>query len=275
MGQSTLPNDDDNFRAIVEHHQNHTRIQRRDHLDGIEAITHDVLQYSGLNCRILGTFFESDGRLRFGADAEDFQSVSHLRVYKPTDQALRMIVNYVDPRREEKAEQDARAMGFAAPPASFEVGHVRYTSTTRLQAASALVPVAIHPVDFLSRRTAVLGMTRTGKSNTVKTTVAAVQMAGLRASVRIGQIIFDMNGEYANANGQDDGSSIAEVFSDNTVRYRGLLTKGFFDIRYNFYNAVEEGLAILQHGLAEMGVIAHPSRSRRERAGAVFSQPAV
>ena len=84
-----------------------------------------------------------------------------------------------------------------------------------------MVDVLIQPSDFLARRTAVLGMTRTGKSNTVKTTVSAVAIAALRDNIRIGQLIFDVNGEYANANHQDDGSSIAEVFN-NTIRYRAL-----------------------------------------------------
>jgi hypothetical protein len=42
-------------------------------------------------------------------------------------------------------------------------------------------------------------------------------MAGKTSGVRVGQIIFDVNGEYANANHQDDGSSIAEVFVKDTI----------------------------------------------------------
>jgi hypothetical protein len=81
--------------------------------------------------------------------------------------------------------------------------------------------------------------------------VAAVSLAATRAGVPIGQIIFDMNGEYANANRQDDGSSIAEVFDDNTVRYRGLLAPGFFDLRNNFYQSLDAGLEVLQEVVRE------------------------
>ncbi|RNK96022.1 helicase HerA domain-containing protein, partial [Xanthomonas vasicola] len=78
------------------------------------------------------------------------------------------------------------------------------------------------------RRTAVLGMTRTGKSNTVKTTVSAVALAALKSNIHVGQLIFDVNGEYANANHQDDGSSIAAVFGqERVVRYRAMTTQGF------------------------------------------------
>ena len=108
------------------------------------------------------------------------------------------------------------------------------------------MPVGVNPADFLSRRTAVLGMTRTGKSNTVKTTAAAVKLAGDSAGVRIGQAIFDINGEYANANGQDDGSSLAEVFQADTIRYRGIETAGFQDLRNNFFESPGIGLSIIQ-----------------------------
>ncbi len=248
---AALPSDADNFKAIVDHHQSHDEVLRKDNFDGIEPITHAQLQFCGIGCRVLGTFFEVGGALQFGADVEDFQSLSHLRVYKPGKEALEAIVNYVEPIRVRKAVEDARRMGFAAPPEPFEIGYVRYTSTDRLQRQAARVPVRVHPSDFLARRTAVLGMTRTGKSNTVKTMVAAVALAATRANVPIGQIIFDMNGEYANANRQDDGSSIAEVFEDNTVRYRGLLAAGFFDLRNNFYESLVAGLEVLQEAVKD------------------------
>lgn len=91
----------------------------------------------------------------------------------------------------------------------------------------------IQPSDFLARRTAVLGMTRTGKSNTVKTTVASVAIAAQTDGIKIGQIIFDINGEYANANHQDDGSSIADVFGSDCIRYRAIDTPGFEDLYEN------------------------------------------
>ena len=112
----------------------------------------------------------------------------------------------------------------------------------------AQVDVMIQPTDFLARRTAVLGMTRTGKSNTVKTTVSAVALAAMTDGIKVGQIIFDINGEYANANQQDDGSSIAEVF-DNTICYRAIDTPDrphFKDLRINFYEQPSIALGLLE-----------------------------
>src|SRR5262249_36716998 len=135
-------------------------------------------------------------------------------------------------------------------PPPLEIGTVRYTSTARLHRGpgQSLVPVRVQPSDFFARRTAVLGMTRAGKSNTVKTQVAAVHLAAKRGGVVVGQIIFDINGEYANANHQDDGSSIAEVFVKDTMPYRAVQMpegSGFHDLRTNFYAEPGQALNLL------------------------------
>jgi len=36
---------------------------------------------------------------------------------------------------------------------------------------------------------------------------------------RVGQIIFDINGEYANPNLQDEGTAIYELFQKEVLRY--------------------------------------------------------
>lgn len=256
QGSCKLPQDDVNLNTIIEHFQSLDDIVPADSRDGIEQITHSILQFGGLTCGILGSFYlDENGRLCLGADIEDFQSVAHLRVYKPSNEALSTIVNFIDPIKVISMEASALKMGFLKMPDPFKIGTVRYTSTNRIQRQEGTnnVVVEIQPTDFLSRRTAVLGMTRTGKSNTIKTTVSAVALAAIKSNVKIGQLIFDLNGEYANATGQDDGSSIAEVFEGNVVRYRGLLTEGFEDLRDNFYKSLVAGLNILQSVLSEDG----------------------
>ena len=93
-------------------------------------------------------------------------------------------------------------------------------------------------------------MTRTGKSNTIKQLVSVVMRTGLECGLKIGQIIYDLNGEYANANLQDKGS-IAEVYPQDTVRYRMIRTAGFLPILNNFYTQIPEGHATLR-GLIEL-----------------------
>ena len=68
---------------------------------------------------------------------------------------------------------------------------------------------------MLEQKTALFGMTRTGKSNTTK--IIAKSVFDLRfekkESLRIGQIIFDVDGEYANENVQDSDSALKNVWN--------------------------------------------------------------
>ncbi len=134
----------------------------------------------------------------------------------------------------------------------FRLGTVRYTSTDRLHRRddAEKVAVTIQPGDFLARRTAVLGMTRTGKSNMVKHTISVVKRVADEGGAQIGQIVFDLNGEYANANQQDQGS-IADVYPGDTVRYRMLPTPGFRELQNNFYLQLNEGFGIIQRELQD------------------------
>lgn len=249
LAPAPLPSDADLVRTRIEHNQRRVPKDKFpiDELDGYDPITQDELQYGGLKCRILGTFFLEEGKLRLGSDLENYFASNRLRVYKPRAAALERIVNHINPEKVAAMEADAKAAGFKNTPSPIQIGTVRYTSTARLHRApqEPKVKVLIQPSDFLSRRTAVLGMTRTGKSNTVKTTVASVAIAAKRDGVKVGQIIFDLNGEYANATVQDDGSSIAAVFGDDCVRYRAADTPGFQDLRINFYEEPAQGLALV------------------------------
>lgn len=247
----SLPQDNDFVRTRIEHHQRRTGGEKYpgEANDGLDPITAVELQAGGLRCSVLGTFYIDDkANLRLGSDIENFMTLSRLRAYKPRGDALGTIVNHVNPEVREKAKEEAIKAGFKSVPSAIHIGSVRYTSTDRMHrgAGEPLVPVMIQPTDFLARRTAVLGMTRTGKSNTVKTTVSAVALAAMTDGISVGQLIFDINGEYANANHQDDGSSIADVFPAQTVRYRALETPGFEDLRTNFYRDCDQALNLIQ-----------------------------
>ena len=249
LGPAPLPSDADLVRTRIEHNQRRTEeeVFTTDVHDGLDPLTHAELQSGGLKCRILGTFYVDEGELRLGSDIENYMSSTRLRVFKPRKKALSQIVNHINPEVKRKAVEEAKKSGFSKLPLAVAIGTVRYTSTARLHRATAedLVTVQIQPTDFLARRLAILGMTRTGKSNTVKTTISSVAVAAIRDGIKVGQIIFDLNGEYANANHQDDGSSIAEVFGSDCIRYRAVDTEGFEDLRTNFYIDCAPALSLL------------------------------
>jgi hypothetical protein len=176
----------------------------------MDARTRVHLGYAGVQCRIIGTFYLEDNPvnpeaplvLKFGSDISNYYPNRGLKVYKPNAQSLEEIVNYCDPlnkqdQKEKYGNTDKVKLGF-----------VRYASTNRKYQQVDDVSVYIYPSDLLSQKSALFGMTRTGKSNTTKIIAKSVFKLRTKNSdskpLRIGQIIFDPNGEYANENAQDE-----------------------------------------------------------------------
>jgi len=254
VGSSKLPQDDDLVRAKVDHFQQQTGVYDGSGARDYDDITKNQMQFGGLECRVLGTFFVRDGELFLGSDLESFATAARFNVYRPRKEALKAIVNHVDPLRRKKAKEEAEQLGIKKEIPPFVVGSVRYTSTDRLHRGreDERVAVSIQPSDLLARRTAVLGMTRTGKSNMIKQMVSVVKRVADESGVRIGQIIYDVNGEYGNANDQDKGA-IADVFPAETVRYRMLETTGFEDLRNNFFEQLNEGFIAIRRELEDAG----------------------
>ncbi|MEJ2746111.1 MAG: DUF87 domain-containing protein, partial [bacterium] len=212
IGSSKLPMEDDLVKTKIEHFQEQYDTRNGEALDDL---TRNQLQFSGLECRVLGTFYtDVDGRLLLGSDIETYHTAVRLQVYKPTGDALSTMVNYISPIREHAASEEAARIGIRKALPAFPIGSVRYTSTQRLQKELSQDGVIFHiqSVDFLARRTGVFGMTRTGKSNMIKQLVSVVKRTADETEMKIGQIIYDLNGEYANANQQDAGSSLADVY---------------------------------------------------------------
>jgi hypothetical protein len=252
VGSAKLPQDDDLIRTKIDNYQQQTGIYGETNPRDYDDITRNQLQFGGLECNVLGTFFQRDGALWLGSDLESFATASRLNVFRPRNYALEIIVNHLDPLRRQKAVEDAQQLGIQRPIVPFQIGTVRYTSTDRLhrRVEDDKVPVRIQPSDFLARRTAVLGMTRTGKSNMVKQTVSVVKRIADESAIPIGQIIYDINGEYANANQQDEGA-IADVYPNETIRYRMLQTTGFEELQNNFFIQLPEGHKIIRDFLEE------------------------
>ena len=179
----------------------------------MDARTKNYLGYNGIQCRIIGTFYlEEDADnieaplcLKFGCDISNYYPNRGLKVYKPNGKALETIVNYINPVDKTNMEKEY------GKNCRVPIGHVRYASSNRRYQNIDNVPVYIYPSDLLSQKTALFGMTRTGKSNTTK--IIAKSVFELREKtdnngkpIRIGQLIFDPNGEYANENAQDKDS---------------------------------------------------------------------
>jgi len=102
----------------------------------------------------------------------------------------------------------------------FKIGWLRLTEC-RLPLPDKQPPkvdVYVSTTDFMGARTAMFGKTRLGKSNVVKLIVQSL-IETTKDSKNAGQLIFDINGEYANDNPQDNNKSIASAYPDKCVVY--------------------------------------------------------
>ncbi|WP_343649949.1 DUF87 domain-containing protein [Herbaspirillum sp.] len=137
----------------------------------------------------------------------------------------------------------------ALPGHSFELGHVRWSEHIGPQPQR--VSVVMNLDEIVGKRTAMFGKTRLGKSNVVKLLMQGVLEATAKTR-HVGQLVFDVNGEYAHNNPQDGNFSIAAAYPERVVVYhlsshaRG---KAEF-LRYNFYDIPDRALAIFSELLA-------------------------
>lgn len=186
-------------------------LETKELYDGVifDELSRNEIQYAGLKCRVLGTFyFDEYGNLTFGSDLENYYGAKILYVYKPSTEGLENIVNFETRKKmQELSAENSINLSELVP-----FGYVRYTSTQRLQKKEGKsAQVYINPNDFLARRTALFGMTRTGKSNTVKILIKSIKEAAQKHGKKVAQVIFDVNGEYIYINPQDKGAISTDI----------------------------------------------------------------
>ncbi len=204
-----------------------------------DELTRNELQQSAFDCDVIGTFYvdRNESRIQFGSDIDNVVSSARYQVFLPSPEVLSWIASYPEPDGDDL----------------LTLGAVRFASTRRRARESGTdnAAVHVHIGDFVSRKTAVFGMTRTGKSNTIKTLVTAIATQAANSGTLVGQLIFDPQGEYANVNEQDQ-TGLRLLGDENRVRIYRMgasssdpqvlpLAMNFFDME-NF-NAVVEFVA--------------------------------
>lgn len=210
--------------------------QGRSARDVVDPLTQGEMQWSGLDCRVLGTFYDDMVTNRpyvaWGADMDNLYSAARYFVYRPGPEALSFVASY--------PEHTPADLESGLEPHRIRIGSVRYSSTRRRArlAGTLDIPVLVRVEDFISMKTAVFGMTRAGKSNTVKMIGTAVFEHSRRHDTAIGQLIFDPAGEYANPN-QQDQTALALLGDQWVTVYRfGARTgePGVRPLQINFYD---------------------------------------
>ncbi len=208
----------------------------------LDVFIQSELQWGALKTGVLGMFYphpEEIDHIEFSGDLNNFVSAHKYRVYAPDDSLLKLITNSMVPSENR-----------------FAIGNLRLTEC-RLPLPNKPRPqveVFVSTKDFMGARTAMFGKTRLGKSNVVKL-IAQSLIETTAKSKNVGQIIFDINGEYANDNPQDNSRSLASGYSDRCVVYA--LTKKekteSKPLRLDFYEHPESSHKIIATLLKEAG----------------------
>jgi len=208
----------------------------------LDIFTQSELQWGALKTGVLGMFYphpEKMDEVEFSGDLNNFVSAHKYLVYAPNDELLNLMINSMVPDENR-----------------FPIGDLRLTEC-RLPLPNKPQPkitVHVSTKDFVGTRTAMFGKTRLGKSNVVK--LIAQSLIETTANTKnVGQLIFDINGEYANDNPQDDSLSLKSGYPDRCVVY-ALTPKPSTEstpLKLNFYEQPESSHPIIGSLLRQDG----------------------
>lgn len=193
---------------------------------------------------LLGMFSanSSSSDVRFSRDVGRIYGASHYSAYVPQPELLDFIVN------------GTLGSGF-----KIQFGLLRQAESVNVS-SGVQSSMFINMPDIRGKRTAMFGKTRLGKSNAVKLLMQGM-LEMTSESQDVGQLVFDVNGEYANDNPQDGNRSIASTYEQRTDVYF-LAHRDMDDkiscarryIRYNFYERTSECGALMTE-LLDSGVL--------------------
>jgi hypothetical protein len=215
----------------------------------LDVWTQSELQWGALDCDVLGMFYADPTnmqQLAFSGDVNNVVSAHRYKVFAPDEALLQVIVN-----------------GTVKPEQQSEIGDLRTMECGLISSATAPnIPLKISMKDFKGCRTAMFGKTRLGKSNVVKL-IAQSMLEAKATDNSVGQLIFDINGEYANDNPQDDNKSIRSAYQARCEVYA--LTKRentpSKPLRLNFYEQPDSGIEILASMLQQDNKVSNYIRS--------------
>jgi len=208
----------------------------------LDVFTQSELQWGALKTAVLGMFYPHPlllNAVEFSGDLNNFVSAHNYKVYAPNQPLLHLITNILVPGEKR-----------------FTIGDLRLTEC-RLPlptVAPLAVPVYVSTIDFMGARTAMFGKTRLGKSNVIKL-IAQSLVESSDEDRNVGQVIFDINGEYANDNPQDDSRSLRSAYPDRCEVYALTPKPGTPSrpLKLNFYEHPDRAHRVLADLLSDAG----------------------
>lgn len=207
----------------------------------LDLWTQADLQWGALECDVLGMFYANPvdvNKLSFSGDVNNIVSAHRYEVYSPDEELLKIIINGTVRDEYKQVIGKLRTM-----ECMFEMD----------RQASDNIPVEISMKDFMGCRTAMFGKTRLGKSNVVKL-LAQGMIDATKEKHNVGQLIFDINGEYANDSDQDN-VSLRSANPDRCEVYALTQRKGTPSkiLKLNFYENAAQCKDILGNFLNDAG----------------------
>jgi hypothetical protein len=199
----------------------------------LDVWTQSELQWGALNCDVLGMFYADPldtQKLAFSGDVNNVVSAHRYKVYAPDDALLSLIVN-----------------GMVKAEHQYKIGNLRTMECGLVSVGGVSnIPVSVSMKDFRGTRTAMFGKTRLGKSNVVKL-LAQGMLEATSNDNSVGQLIFDINGEYANDNPQDGNKSIRSAYESRCRVYALTSRSGTPSnpLRLNFYEQPDTIIEVL------------------------------
>jgi len=225
----------------MEVQQTYFELQKKS-MPELDIFTQSELQWGALKTSVLGMFYPhptEENAIEFSGDLNNFVSAHKYRVYSPDKDLLDLVTNSLVPKENR-----------------FLIGELRLTEC-RLPLPGKTPPtvnVYLSTTDFMGCRTAMFGKTRLGKSNVVKLIAQSLIETTSKAR-NVGQLIFDIDGEYANDNPQDNNFSIRSAYPDRCKVYALNQRPGTPSelLRLNYYEDVSSSKLVLNSQIRQSG----------------------
>ncbi len=215
----------------------------------LDVWTQSELQWGALDCDVLGMFYANPldmQKLEFAGDVNNVVSAHRYKVFAPNRDLLILIVN-----------------GMVKTEDRVTIGTLRTMECGLFSGGSVTdILVEISMKDFKGCRTAMFGKTRLGKSNVVKL-LAQGMLDATAQDNSVGQLIFDINGEYANDNPQDGNRSLRSANEKRCQVYALTPRQGTPSrpLRLNFFEQPSACLEVLGSMLAQDNKMSNYIRS--------------
>lgn len=190
-------------------------------------------KHLGISCKVLGMFYknrENDKEFLFTSQINLLLSAASYYVYKPNAELKNIIANNNIINKSFK-DDDLNV---------YKLGSFCETESTIFTNDEDNPDFYLDINSLIAHRTGQFGKTRLGKSNNIKKILSCIieyntKETNSSVNKKLGTIIFDVNGEYANVNQQDNTSLYEKYRKTKAINTYTLDKRQYGNLMLNFY----------------------------------------